>query len=366
MHADDEADGGRIRRLADDVIAQYAMLTGEEINLFLDADAIKWGEEWRAKIDQGLSSVAFFVAVLTPRYLLSAECRRELQAFASRATSLGVKQLILPLVYVDFPELTAAAPSDDLVLLIRSFQWEDWRELRFEDPVSSGYRKAVANLAKRLVEANRQAEETGTGAPLITGKDELPADDAPGLIDQLGEGEQALAKWYNTIDAIGKNIEVYASAMRASVEDMQRSDEQGKGFAGRLTATRMLAMRIAKPVEAIWSAAQDFVSELNQIDGMMRTLLDLVTTEVKQEPAKKEEVCEFFATVKTMSAAADGSFEHVKSMIDQIGPLEAMSRDLRPIMRRLRQGLTLLLQGKTTINEWVTMIDGSGIECTTD
>jgi len=58
-HADDQAEGERISRLARDVAAQFEMLTGEPLTLFLDRDAIKWGEEWRDKIDSSLSSVAF-------------------------------------------------------------------------------------------------------------------------------------------------------------------------------------------------------------------------------------------------------------------------------------------------------------------
>ena len=43
VHADDEAEDGRILRLARDVAGQFEMLTGEPLTLFLDKDAIKWG-----------------------------------------------------------------------------------------------------------------------------------------------------------------------------------------------------------------------------------------------------------------------------------------------------------------------------------
>lgn len=69
VHNDDEAEGGRISQLARDVARQFEMLTGEPLALFLDRDAIKWGEDWRDKIDSNLASVAFFVPVMTPRYL---------------------------------------------------------------------------------------------------------------------------------------------------------------------------------------------------------------------------------------------------------------------------------------------------------
>ena len=55
VHADDNAEGERISRLARDVVAQFEMLTGERLELFLDKDAIKWGEVWRDRVDTPLA-----------------------------------------------------------------------------------------------------------------------------------------------------------------------------------------------------------------------------------------------------------------------------------------------------------------------
>jgi hypothetical protein len=73
VHADDHAEHERISRLAKDVASQFEMLTGEPLSLFLDKDAIKWGEIWRDKIDVSLAAIGFFVPVLTPRYFMSAD-----------------------------------------------------------------------------------------------------------------------------------------------------------------------------------------------------------------------------------------------------------------------------------------------------
>ncbi len=141
VHADDQAEAERISRLARDVAGQFEMLTGESLALFLDRDAVKWGEDWRDKIDSSLASVAFFIPVMTPRYFMSPECRRELQFFARRATNLGIKELVLPLLYVDVPALHDETATDDLIALVRTFQWEDWRELRFAELTDEGYRR---------------------------------------------------------------------------------------------------------------------------------------------------------------------------------------------------------------------------------
>ncbi len=50
-------------------------------------------------------------------------------------------------------------------------------------------------------------------------------------------------------------------------------------------------------------------------------------------------------------------------MIDAISPLEAMSRDLRNPLRRLRQGLTLMVETRKVTDEWVELIEGTDIDC---
>jgi len=55
VHADDQSDGERISHLARDVVNQFQMLTGETISLFLDKDALAWGDNWHDKIDTSLS-----------------------------------------------------------------------------------------------------------------------------------------------------------------------------------------------------------------------------------------------------------------------------------------------------------------------
>lgn len=242
VHADDEADKGRVSHLAQDVQAQFEMLTGEKIDLFFDKDAINWGENWRDRIDESLASVAFFIPVLTPRYFMSPECRRELQFFAQRAKNLGIEELVLPLLYLDVASLHDETPSDDLVALVKTFQWEDWRALRFSDIESGEYRRGVARLAQRLVEANRKAKGANIADAALkaepSGED---TDDSPGLLDRLAETEETFPLWQKTVEAIVREIELIGEIMQDAVADLEKSDAQGKGFAGRLVAARRVA-----------------------------------------------------------------------------------------------------------------------------
>ncbi|MCH8152736.1 MAG: toll/interleukin-1 receptor domain-containing protein [Planctomycetes bacterium] len=368
VHKDDTADGGRISRLAKDVVGQYEMLTGETICLFLDKDAIEWGDDWRNKIEENLASVAFFIPVLTPRYFMSPECRSELQFFARRATQLGIKELILPLLYVSVPALDDENTKDDLARIVRTFQREDWRELRFKDPASEDYRSGVARLAARLVEANRRAEQTDitdTGQRLDQGRDESD-DDSPGLIDRIAGAEEALPKLSETLHAITEQIKLIGNGLMQAGSDIQNATSQRKVFAQRVVIAKRLARTLSEPNEKVWRLSNDYASQLHDFDVGIRAIIELAPAEIKEHPESKQEVCEFFHGLQELSAATSKGFDEIQHFTDSIAPIEKMSRDLRPVFRRLRQGLTIMIEAREVSDSWVSLIEASGIDCQSD
>jgi hypothetical protein len=42
VHADDVAEGGRIRKLANDLKEQYELISGDPIDIFIDQQALAW------------------------------------------------------------------------------------------------------------------------------------------------------------------------------------------------------------------------------------------------------------------------------------------------------------------------------------
>ncbi len=364
VHADDQSDGERISRLARDVVDQFQMLTGETISLFLDKDALSWGDDWRNKIDSSLSSVAFFIPVMTPRYFMRPECRRELQFFARRASELGMKELILPLHYVDVLALRDDTTDDDLVKLVRTFQWEDWRDLRFSDTSSEGYRRGVARLATRLVEANKQAEKA-TSAIVAKIEDSLEegVDDTPGRMDLLASSEEMLFKLPETLNTLTEDIKLIGEIMRESTNDIEQGTKHGKGFSARLIVTRQAATRLSEPTERIWSQSNIYASQIHDVDAGFRIIFEQAPTEIKDSPENKIHFCKFFETVRTMSNASEGAIESFQKMLMASEPLEKMSRDLRPVLRRLKQGLTNLIESTSVSREWIRLIEESSIDC---
>jgi hypothetical protein len=365
VHADDQADGGRVVHLARDVVAQYEMQTGESIDLFLDKDALEWGEKWRSKVDISLASIAFFIPVITPRYFKSAECRRELQFFARQAKALGVQELVMPLLYLDFAALHEESPSDDLVALVKEFQWENWTDLRFCDPGSTEYRLGVSKLARRLVEANARAEQVdlASSAQSLMSADASADDTEPGLMDRIAEAEDVMPRWVETMQRISEQIAAIGDTLTQATADMEEGDKRGKGFAAKLTVTRKVSQALKHPSDEILDLGNDFTAQLHAVDSGFRAIIELASSSVEEDGGSVEEVCEFFDTVRNLSASAHEGLSALSGMIDAIAPIERMSRDLRPVLRQMRQGLILMLEGREVTDEWVKLIDESPVRC---
>jgi len=367
VHADDEADGGRVSRLARDMVAQYEMLTAESIELFLDRDALEWGNRWKNKVDGSLASVVFFIPVITPRYFRSAECRRELQFFARQATNLGVRELVMPLLYVDFSALHAESPTDDLITMIREFQWEDWTDLRFADPTSPDYRRGLDRLAARLIAANEEAERTEGAAASQQHTTQGEADEEePGFMDRMAEAEVAMPEWGQTLQDIGQEINDVAAIVNEANEAQRESDRRKKGFAGRLVVARQLARDLTEPASRIHALGNDFTTQLHAVDDGIRAIIEVASAHAADDSEERRQVCDFFSTVRGLSAEAHTGLSALKQMIDAIAPVERQSRDLRPVLREMRQGLTLMLEGREVTDEWVNLMDASPLACELD
>lgn len=365
-HQDNDQDDGRILRLAAKIRAEYSLLTGQDLRLFVDREDLSWGDEWRARIDDALGATTFFIPVVTPRYLLRPECRRELLAFAGHAKSLELLELLLPVVYVDVPNLKADNP-DEAVSLVARIQYEDWRDLRLVDERSAEYRQGVNRLARRLAEiATKVAEAPVTAVttpdgPVGEGLEDLTE---PGTMDLLAAGEEALPKWSATIQEFPPLLERLNLLTNAAAERIQRSDAQGKGFAGRLLVARQLAADLAPVAAGILKLGQRYAAELVDIDPSMLALVRAASESASQENVNEEEinsVRELFQNLELLVRASRENADALSNLVRLLGDNASLSRDLRPVLRQIQAGLRHVLDGQAVMEEWHRRIDETGL-----
>ncbi len=164
---DDEHNRGYLTELCLQLSKEVRAYSGEPFSIFQDVKDIGWGEPFEQKITAAIAEATFFIPILTPSFFKSAHCRKELQWFLAREQELQRNDLILPVYYIECDELEKreASDDDDLIQVVASHQWLDWRELRFEQFDSPTVRKMLAKMARQIRYALRRKPETPQHSP---------------------------------------------------------------------------------------------------------------------------------------------------------------------------------------------------------
>ena len=188
---DDKLDDGTILKLARLIVEEFALLSGEPLDLFIDRDSIDWGDAWRERLNSALAQTTFFIPVITPRYFSRDECRKELLEFSAKATD----ELLLPILYVK-PSGFTEESSDEAVALIARTQFVDWQRLRLQDLNSRKYRKAINALAKRIIKIAESVAETQLNHELAI---DLNKDGPEGIAELIEKIMALLPEWLDAV-----------------------------------------------------------------------------------------------------------------------------------------------------------------------
>jgi len=183
-HRDDN--DGRLTKLRERLAYEVSVRTGEDFEIFQDRRDIQWGQDWKLRIEESLDEVTFLIAIVTPSFFNSTNCRDELQRFLDREKKLGRDDLILPIYYIDSPLMNEPArrKHDELAQALNAHQYADWRQLRGAPWSSPKVREMLEWLATQLFDALERVQDMGTFGT---------ADEAQ-LSEPLQKGEQATGK----------------------------------------------------------------------------------------------------------------------------------------------------------------------------
>ena len=383
VHADNEAVGDAIAKLASRVESEFELLSAERLHLFVDRD-LEWGEEWKSRIDRELQETTFFIPIITPRYFQSEECRREFVKFKSAADRFEVRQLLLPIYYVTVPEMEESEPQDELMALVKSIQREDVRKIRLAEEWDAIYRALVNRLATRLLKISRNLEglsvpsdelieeqvetapspssvspasssdgsHTSEQAPVAVAEPEVrtPESDEQGSLEVLAAGEVALNEWAHVVKKLNDEIERIGATVQASTPEMLAADS----FAAKLSVTNKLAMQLDEPAENITEIAQDYSTNLITIDPAIQTLIENARREeiVKEEQQTQEL---FQAILEMVRSTREGS-SSIEELIAAMEEPAAASRELRQRLRKIQTSLRNIVDGQKILYDWEKQI----------
>lgn len=365
-HRDDEQDDGRILRLAKRIEDEFSLLTGSDLNIYVDRNDNRWGQVWRERIDSALQDTTFFIPIITPRYFTRPECRGELMKFAAAARSLGVVELILPIRYSVVRDFTESN-TDDAIALVSQMQYADWRELRLSDEQSEGYRRAINELSTRLAELSESVGSRPAALPATSGHGTTPGPvddpgssdlyedpDAPGLFDLLADFEPAMDRVAAVLREVPEIMRSFTSPTEDATAGLKEVNRQKKPFAARIVIFRKLAEELDSPSREMESVGKRYTAELLAADPAVRAFIAVgkdLSASVEDEASRQSGQ----GALDSVRGAVQASRENLQAMqrlANTVRKNVRMSRDLRPAMLRIETGLRGLIDAQAILEDW--------------
>ncbi|WP_420621103.1 toll/interleukin-1 receptor domain-containing protein [Candidatus Poriferisodalis sp.] len=176
---DDDHEGQRLTAIRHRFAGEISVLTGSAFSIFQDRKDILLGQDLWDRIQRAITNAHIFIAIVTPNYLKSPACRRELELFRDREMHRGRNDLIFPIRY--FPTRQLEDASDDIAVLLRSRLYDDWTDVRFEPLNSQAVGSKIQKFATDVIRALDGLRATPA-----------PRDPMPGRLDseELLDGTQ--------------------------------------------------------------------------------------------------------------------------------------------------------------------------------
>jgi hypothetical protein len=142
------------RRLADEL---QLLIGRQSVQIFVDVAAIPMGADWLKEIYKALGESSFLIAIVTPAFLESEMCCREVMRFREREQELGRDDLIFPFHYIDVAHIEPGEVHDPAVLaLLKSRQRFEFAALRHRPAESEDVATKLGELAEAIRSALRR------------------------------------------------------------------------------------------------------------------------------------------------------------------------------------------------------------------
>ena len=147
-HADAQTDAGKelIAYFKKKINAALHVVAGKNL-VFLDSEALEWGDEWSARITECIQQCKVFVCLLSPNYQNSSYCKRERLMWERKEIRLGrLRKGTFPVYYIRLEK------SQDEELL--ASQMDDTKP--FFESLDEIRKDVVAQKIKRVREISKQ------------------------------------------------------------------------------------------------------------------------------------------------------------------------------------------------------------------
>lgn len=208
-HSDNDYLDGAITQLVEEIAKSYEFLYGNTLDVFIDKKSIEWGQDWQRELDRRIESCSIIMPAVTPGYIKSEACRKELFAFNDKIAARPNCR-IMPLIWQN-AELMQN--DDDMAIaILNRYQYENVEDLRGVDPKNPQYRNRIEALARRIhssaVEVNTATHSNSDIAVEYAGNPE------EGLLEKLAECERQMPVFTESFNSVAEKTKRLLEAFK--------------------------------------------------------------------------------------------------------------------------------------------------------
>lgn len=208
-HSDNDYLDGAITQLAEEIAKSYEFLYGNKLDVFIDKKSIEWGQDWQRELDRRIESCNIIMPAVTPGYIKSEACRKELFAFNDKIAARPNCR-IMPLIWQN-AELMQNY-DDMAIAILNRYQYENVEDLRGVDPKNPQYRNRIEALARRIhssaVEVNTATHSNSDIAVEYAGNPE------EGLLEKHAECERQMPVFTESFNSVAEKTKRLLEAFK--------------------------------------------------------------------------------------------------------------------------------------------------------
>ncbi len=360
-HAD-EAEFSVVEPLVKKLKAFVRAKSGRALDVFIDRDSIGWGLDWRESISSSVEGATVFIPLLSANYLDSASCREEFLAFHSKAETLGVTELLLPILLFNSP-LFEEGTTDEVGQIAESLQYKPIEEPLLQGFSSPEWLQCTRDLAESLLEVLARAEASllasfeSTSMAIASEDDHVPTAISP-------EEEVGLAELMEQMEAATERMTAAAEKLTAAIEAFGAIPEKvgelsdGPSPKDVNAWTFRLASEFRKPSAALESGGRELFEATKSLDEALLKLQLL--TESVNIPEFNESMDEGRRSVVASFGDLHEVAETMNELLTSMKPAEVLSVPLRKALQPARRGITAVTDSLKLIESWQEGLDRGG------
>ena len=350
---DDKATYSRVSQLIDSFADSYESMTGGTVGVFKDVESIKPGDDWRDRIRLGLAASSIFLAVISPAYLRSAECRQELSEFLTFLDVNSSARLVIPLIFATPDRIQTEFADDALWKRIEKLQWLNISDLRHTDPGTSGWIIAVDRIADRVDEVLQsfRSENVVVRSEDVQIEHQLSQGDFD--LEHMADIEEKLPVMGESLTMYGKLMEQMNSEVNASTPAMQRADT----FAKKLAVSNQLAEKLNPIADEMDSAASHIVAYLDEMSYVanffvagLRRASEGGASEARE--FMTPEIVEFLTSMKIASTQGINAVAAIEVFVQSLSQVIGFSKRLDLPLKKIRNASLKVADIRGVLTGW--------------